>query len=107
MVARPHVLRAFAQTLRDAALAIEAFPASVHAEAGAGSFFLNMAESFVPMAVRAGLVASDEVDRWLAAQREASERGTFFGACNYHAYLARKPVGVRADASTRRAARLS
>lgn len=91
VVANAHVLRMFPQILQDAGLEIEAFLAEVHAEAGAGSFFLDMAESFVPMAVRAGLVPSERADQWLAAQRDASNRRTFFGACNYYTYLARKP----------------
>jgi 2-polyprenyl-3-methyl-5-hydroxy-6-metoxy-1,4-benzoquinol methylase len=90
VVANPHVLRAFPAILRDAGLGIADFLSHVHAEAGAGSFFINMAETFAPLAVSGGHVASDEAAGWLAVQRDASARGTFFGACNYYTYLARK-----------------
>jgi 2-polyprenyl-3-methyl-5-hydroxy-6-metoxy-1,4-benzoquinol methylase len=90
VVANPFVLRVFPTILRDAELKICDFLSHVYAEAGTGSFFINMAESFVPMAVSAGHVTSNEAGRWLAVQRDASTQGTFFGACNYYTYLARK-----------------
>ncbi len=31
------------------------------------------------------------VDAWLADQRRSAEDGTFFAACNYYAYIARRP----------------
>jgi 2-polyprenyl-3-methyl-5-hydroxy-6-metoxy-1,4-benzoquinol methylase len=91
VVANPFVLRAFPTILRDAGLEIRDFLSHVYAEAGTGSFFVNMAESYVPMAVSAGHVSSDEADRWVMVQRNASSQRTFFGACNYYTYLARKP----------------
>jgi 2-polyprenyl-3-methyl-5-hydroxy-6-metoxy-1,4-benzoquinol methylase len=91
VVANPYVLRAFPTILHDAGLTISDFLPHAFAEAGTGSFFINLAESYVPMAVGAGHVASDEADRWLTVQRNASSQGAFFGACNYYTYLARKP----------------
>ena len=66
------------------------FLPDIHAEAGTGAFLTNLAESYVPIAVKAGTLSSNIADRWLAEQREASINGTFFGACNYYAYLAQK-----------------
>ena len=77
--------------LRDSGLEVLAFLPELHAEAGEGAFFSNLAESYVPMAIKAGTVSSDVADRWLSDQRDASSRGTFFGACNYYTYIARKP----------------
>lgn len=91
VVANPHVMRQIPTLLRDSGLEVLAFLPDVHAEAGAGAFFSNLAESYAPMAVRAETVSSEAADRWLAAQREASSKATFFGACNYYTYLARKP----------------
>ena len=92
VVANPHVLRGFPTILQSAGLQLEAFLPHVYAEAGVGSFFINLAESYVPVVVSVGTIARDEADRWLAVQRDASTGGTFFGACNYYTYLARRPA---------------
>ncbi len=84
-------MRQIPMFLRDRGLEVLAFFPEIHAEAGEGAFFLNFAESYVPMAVKAGTVPSDTADHWLAVQRDASSKGTFFAACNYYTYLARKP----------------
>ncbi len=94
VVANPYVMRQIPMLLRDRGLEVLAFLPEIHAEAGEGAFFSNLAESYVPMAVKAGTVPSDTADHWLAAQRDASSKGTFFGACNYYTYLARKPGGL-------------
>ena len=66
--------------------------AALLGRAGAAAFFSSMAEIYAPMAARAGVVSDAKAERWLDAQRRASERGTFSGACNYYAYLARPPA---------------
>jgi hypothetical protein len=43
------------------------------------------------MVSRAGLVSKEKVDIWLKEQHQAMAEGTFFAACNYYAYLARRP----------------
>jgi hypothetical protein len=63
----------------------------VHAEVGQGSFFANLAESYIPMAVKAGTVSDEMGADGLSSQKSASDGKTFFGACNYYTYLARKP----------------
>ncbi|MCA1723612.1 MAG: hypothetical protein LC748_05035, partial [Thermomicrobia bacterium] len=70
----------------------ETFP-HLYAEIGTGRFFLGGAETYGPMIARAGLVSTEQVDRWLAAQRRAVEEGTFFAACNYYAYIAQHGTG--------------
>jgi ubiquinone/menaquinone biosynthesis C-methylase UbiE len=91
VVANPHVMRQVPMLLRDYGLEVLAFLPELHAEAGEGAFFSNLAESYVPMAVRAGTISSETADHWLATQRDASSKATFFAACNYYTYLARKP----------------
>jgi hypothetical protein len=49
---------------------------------------LNLAETYGPLAASTGLVPAAEVDAWLADQRRSVEKGTFFAACNYYAYVA-------------------
>ncbi len=90
VVANPYVMRQLAGSLTEHGLDIvECIPA-VRAEAGRATFFAGFAESFVPMAVKAGNLVEDVAEHWLAHQRRASEAGTFFAACNYYTYLAKK-----------------
>jgi hypothetical protein len=44
----------------------------------------------VPYVKRAGLLPAQAVDVWLDEQREAMKNGTFFAACNYYTFLARR-----------------
>jgi hypothetical protein len=39
---------------------------------------------------KAGLLPAAKVAWWLADQRRSAEEGTFFGACHYYAYVARR-----------------
>jgi hypothetical protein len=39
---------------------------------------------------RAGLLPTQAVELWLKEQRQAMSNGTFFAACNYYTYLARR-----------------
>ena len=91
VVANPFVMRELPDLLKQNGLEMADFIPELHAEAGEGSFFVNLVEAYVPMAAKAGTIAEDIGSEWLAAQRAASESGTFFAACNYYAYLARKP----------------
>lgn len=91
VVANPYVMRQLPHLLFANGLDLLEFLPEVHAEAGRGSFFANMAESYIPMAVKVGTIPENTGSDWLAAQKAASESGTFFGACNYYTYLAQKP----------------
>ena len=90
IVANPNVMRQIPALLKDIGLKVRDFVPDIHAEAGTGAFFINLAESYIPMAVKAGTLSGDVADRWLAEQRDASLHGTFFGSCNYYTYLAQK-----------------
>jgi 2-polyprenyl-3-methyl-5-hydroxy-6-metoxy-1,4-benzoquinol methylase len=90
IVANPNVMRQVPAFLKDIGLKVTGFLPDIHAEAGTGAFFINLAESYIPIAVRAGTLSSDVAGRWLAEQRDASLHGTFFGSCNYYTYLAQK-----------------
>jgi len=91
VVANPFVMRHLPRLLAAIDLEIVDFLPEVHAVAGQGSFFANMAESYVPMVVKAGTVSAQAGADWLSTQKSASEAGMFFGSCNYYTYLARKP----------------
>ena len=91
-VANPFVMRKLPDLLGQHGLEIIDFLPRVYAEAGTGSFFPNLAENYVPMAVKEGTIAPDIGPDWLARQRAAQEQGSYFDACNYYTYLARKPA---------------
>lgn len=90
IVNNPRVLRDLPRLLRLAGLDLVEVLPHLYAEVGAGRFFANAAESFAPLVKRAGLVPDGTVDAWLADQRRALEELTFFAACAYYAYLARR-----------------
>ncbi len=90
----PLVMRGMPQLLSEVGLELEETLADVVAEIGSGSYFVSMAETYAPLVSRAGLLPAEKVDAWLAQQRRALDRGTFFAACNYYAYLARRPVSA-------------
>ena len=91
-VANPYVMRQVPALLRDCNLEIVAFLPAIHAEAGEGAFFANIAESYISMVVAAGTVTSEDANDWLLMLRKASREKTFFGACSYYTYLVRKRV---------------
>ncbi len=90
IVANPNVMRVLPSLLKDQRLEIVDFLPEIHAEAGEGAFFMNMAESYIPIAGNAGTIPPSRGSDWLIEQKTASENGTFFGSCNYYTYLARK-----------------
>jgi 2-polyprenyl-3-methyl-5-hydroxy-6-metoxy-1,4-benzoquinol methylase len=90
VVANPYVMRDVPAMIRRAGLSIIAFSPSVLAEAGKPAFFTSLAESFAPMAVRAGVVPPERADTWLTAIRQSMANDTFFASCNYYAYLSHR-----------------
>jgi ubiquinone/menaquinone biosynthesis C-methylase UbiE len=90
IMSSPRVMRELPRLLPKAGLELMATQAYVYAEAGASSFLLNLAETYGPLAASTGLVPATHVDAWLADQRRSAEDGTFFAACNYYAYVARR-----------------
>ena len=73
----------------------------VYAEAGSSTFMLNLAETYAPLASSTGQLPASQVDAWLADQRRSAADGTFFAACNYYAYLARRCGDSKRGHSTR------
>jgi ubiquinone/menaquinone biosynthesis C-methylase UbiE len=88
----PKVMRELPRLLPKAGLRLTATQAHVYAEAGSSRFLLNLAETYGPLAGSTGLVPVAQADAWLAEQRRAAEDGTFFGACNYYAYVAQRAI---------------
>lgn len=90
----PRVMPSLPRWLRQVGLELAETLPHVYAEIGTGGYFKSFAETYAPLVSRAGLVSKEKVDIWLTEQRRAMEEGTFFAACNYYAYLARRPVVV-------------
>lgn len=92
VISKPRVLRDLPRLLRRAGLRLGQTQAQVYAEVGTGRFFLGQVETYGPVVARAGLLPAEQVQAWMEEQRQASEQGVFFGACNYYAYLASRPT---------------
>jgi hypothetical protein len=88
----PHPMRALPRLLQQAGLEIRATLAHVYTEIGTGSFFTGFAETYAPLVQRAGLLTARQVEDWLLEQRRALEQHAFFAACNFCAYLTRRPT---------------
>ncbi len=92
IVANPYVMRELPSILRGERLEIESFTPNILAEAGVGAFFSSMAESYVPMVIRSQTAPEAKANRWLNVYRETVSTNTSFASCNYHTYLARRPL---------------
>jgi SAM-dependent methyltransferase len=90
VISKPRVLRDMPRLVRQAGLGLVENQAHVFAEIGTGRFFLGQVETYGPVVARAGLLPAEQVQAWVAEQRQASEQGVFFGACNYYTYIARR-----------------
>ena len=86
----PLVMRDLPHLLPRVGLELTDTLADVVAEIGTGSYFVTFAETYAPLVSRAGLLPAKKVEAWHAEQRRALEQGTFFAACNYYAYLAKR-----------------
>lgn len=86
----PRVMRDLPRLLPELGLSLTAAWGDAVVEVGNGSYFKSFAETYVPFVTRAGLLPTQAVDAWLNEQRQAMENGTFFAACNYYTYLARR-----------------
>jgi SAM-dependent methyltransferase len=91
LVEQPRVMRDLPRLLAKAGLELTSATPHAYADIGSASFFLNMAQSYAPLAAGAGALSVDDADAWLAGLRDAAEHGTFFGASNYYTYIARRP----------------
>jgi ubiquinone/menaquinone biosynthesis C-methylase UbiE len=90
IMSSPRVMRELPRLLPRAGLRLIATQAHVYAEAGSSAFMLNLAETYAPLVATTGQLPAAHVDAWLADQRRSAADGTFFAACNYYAYVARR-----------------
>jgi len=86
----PRIMRDLPRLLPEFGLKLTAAWGDAVAEIGHASYFKSFMETYAPYVKRAGLLPAQAVDVWLDEQLQAMENGTFFAACNYYTYLARR-----------------
>lgn len=86
----PRIMRDLPRFLPELGLQLTAAWGDAVVEIGNGSYFKSFAETYAPYVKGAGLFPAQAVDVWLGEQRQAMKNGTFFAACNYYTYLARR-----------------
>jgi hypothetical protein len=79
----PGLLRAAGLSL------VQAFP-SVVADIGTADFWVPAIASFRRLVPQAGVMDEAAINAWADARFQESTAGTFFGASNYYAYVARR-----------------
>jgi hypothetical protein len=92
LVNNPRVMRDLPRLLREAGLELVDASSHAYADIGTGGYFANFVEAFAPLLAGSGLLPDEDVARWRAWQAQALAEGTFFGASNFYAYLARRPA---------------
>ncbi len=85
----PRILRRLPRLLRQAGLRVESMTPTIIAEVGTADYWKDAVEAFAKLAPRAGLLDEPQAAAWMRELMDASERGEFFGACVYYAYIAR------------------
>lgn len=91
IVANPRVMRDLPRLLREAGLELVEATGAAYADIGTGSLWANVPESYAGILARSGLLPRSVIEDWRAYQARAVRERTFFGACNYYTYLARRP----------------
>lgn len=86
----PRIMRDLPRLLPELGLKLAEAWGDAVVEIGTASYFRSFAETYVPYVKRAGLLPTQAVELWLKEQRQAMSNGTFFAACNYYTYLARR-----------------
>jgi ubiquinone/menaquinone biosynthesis C-methylase UbiE len=85
------VMRQLPRLLKQAGLEVVAFFPHVLAEAGAADYWSSSIQSFRRILPRSGQLTEAETNAWADAMERYSERGEFFGACNFYTYVVRRP----------------
>ncbi len=83
----PLVMRRLPALAHSCGLRITGFDAHALAEAGQGSYWLSTADTYVPVAARAGRIDAGRSRGWLEWQHRASDSGEFFAVGNYYTFL--------------------
>lgn len=91
LMANPCVMRQMPRLLRAAGLEPVAAFSHVLAEIGSADFWSTAIEAYRKLVVVAGAMSEERANAWATELQDASQAGVFFGACNYFAFIARRP----------------
>lgn len=86
----PRIMRDLPRMMPEFGLRLESAWGEAVVEIGSGSYFKSFVETYAPYIVKAGFFPAEVVEPWLAAQIKAIDEGTFFAACTYYTYIARR-----------------
>lgn len=86
----PRIMRDLPRLLPQFGLRLETAWGEAVVEIGHASYFRSFAETYVPYVKKTGLLPAQAIEAWHKEQRQAMENGTFFAACNYYTYMARR-----------------
>lgn len=86
----PRIMRDLPRLLPELGLKLETAWGDAVVEIGSASFFKSFAETYVPYVKKAGSLPAQAVEAWHEEQQQEMRRGTFFAACNYYTYIARR-----------------
>lgn len=91
LITNPNIMRTLPANLRALGLRLTTMKSYVVAEAGeSSSFFESAFASFPTLLPASGVAERDQVERWVETERQNIVNGTFFGAVNFYAYVARR-----------------
>lgn len=90
IVTNPRVMRDMPGLLPQAGLELTTSFAYVLAEVGQVDFWKPGILSFTKLMPKAGAATEAEASAWAAEVLARSDRGVFFGSCNFYGYLARR-----------------
>jgi len=91
LVTNPRIMRQLPQRLAQAGLVLDTVLPSIIAEVGEATFWRSGIEAYARLAPGAGPLTEADTAAWQQELFGLSERGEFFGACVYYAYVARTP----------------
>ena len=90
LIANPRVMRCMPRMLRRAGLELVDHRGWVLTEIGKADFFLVSLDSHPLLLPKAGVASAEEVEAFVADQRQSHEDGTFFAGYNFYAMIARR-----------------
>lgn len=85
---QPRIMRELPQLLHDAGFALLRNFSYCLADAGRMDYWESSIQSFLTLLPKSGALTEAETRAWVDCMRARSARGVFFGACNFHSYIA-------------------
>ena len=85
------VMRQMPELLNQAGLNLTTAFSYVVADLGKVDFWAPAIESFIRLLPTSGAMTEDDTRAWANSILKRSDRGTFFGACNFYSYVAERP----------------